>query len=256
MKPKNRICLRFDKEAHESARFYATTFSDGEVTVVHSAPCDYLGGKEGDVLTVEFTVLGVPCLGLNGGQVFRHSEAFSFEIVTDNQEETDRYWNAIVGNLKRQWSAAGSTASEHLGFVSPTRQFLVWRPHSPSEQVARPSSLRRRTGRRSSRTISARPSPSTSSRRWPLADPGCSVLRSWRVRDPGAPEPAWAASSCEISTWTSATASFAVADSFIDRFFLRRLSEVSYHEWRKVSDTSRFEVVAGPARARKEYLDK
>jgi predicted 3-demethylubiquinone-9 3-methyltransferase (glyoxalase superfamily) len=83
---------------HEAARFYAATFPDSEVTGVHKAPGDYPGGKEGDVLTVEFTVLGIPCLGLNGGPVFRHSEAFSFQIATENQEETDRYWNAIVGN--------------------------------------------------------------------------------------------------------------------------------------------------------------
>ena len=98
MKPKNTICLWFDKDAHEAARFYAATFPDSEVTAVHKAPGDYPGGKEGDVLTVEFTVLGIPCLGLNGGPTFRHSEAFSFQIATDNQEETDRYWNAIVGN--------------------------------------------------------------------------------------------------------------------------------------------------------------
>ena len=98
MKPKNTICLWFDKDAHEAARFYAATFPDSRVTAVHKAPGDYPGGKEGDVLTVEFTVLGIPCLGLNGGPEFRHSEAFSFQIATDNQEETDRYWNAIVGN--------------------------------------------------------------------------------------------------------------------------------------------------------------
>jgi predicted 3-demethylubiquinone-9 3-methyltransferase (glyoxalase superfamily) len=92
--PKNTICLWFDKDAHEAARFYAATFPDGEVTAVHKAPGDYPGGKEGDVLTVEFTVLGIPCLGLNGGREFRHSEAFSFQIATDNQEETDRYWNS------------------------------------------------------------------------------------------------------------------------------------------------------------------
>ena len=98
MKPKNTICLWFDKDAHEAARFYAATFPDSEVTAVHKAPGDYPGGKKGDVLTVEFTVLGIPCLGLNGGPAFKHSEAFSFQIATDNQEETDRYWNAIVGN--------------------------------------------------------------------------------------------------------------------------------------------------------------
>ena len=98
MKPKNTICLWFDKDAHDAARFYAATFPDSKVTAVHKAPGDYPGGKKGDVLTVEFTVLGIPCLGLNGGPAFRHTEAFSFQIATDNQEETDRYWNAIVGN--------------------------------------------------------------------------------------------------------------------------------------------------------------
>jgi 2-polyprenyl-6-hydroxyphenyl methylase/3-demethylubiquinone-9 3-methyltransferase len=98
MKPKNTICLWFDKDAHEAARFYAATFPDSQVTAVQKAPGDYPSGKEGDVLTVEFTVLGIPCLGLNGGPEFKHNEAFSFQIATDNQEETDRYWNAIVGN--------------------------------------------------------------------------------------------------------------------------------------------------------------
>jgi len=98
MKPKNTICLWFDKDAHEAARFYATTFPDSQVTAVHKAPADYPGGKKGDVLTVEFTVVGIPCLGLNGGPTFKHNEAFSFQIATENQEETDRYWNAIVGN--------------------------------------------------------------------------------------------------------------------------------------------------------------
>lgn len=98
MKPKNTICLWFDRNAHEAARFYALTFPDSNVTAVHEAPGDYPGGKKGDVLTVEFTVVGIPCLGLNGGPVFKHSEAFSFQIATENQEETDRYWNAIVGN--------------------------------------------------------------------------------------------------------------------------------------------------------------
>ena len=98
LKPKNTICLWFDKDAHDAARFYAATFPNSEVTAVRKAPGDYPGGKQGDVLTVEFTVLGVPCLGLNGGPAFKHNEAFSFQVATDNQEETDRYWNAIVGN--------------------------------------------------------------------------------------------------------------------------------------------------------------
>ena len=98
MKAKNTICLWFDKDAHDAARFYAETFPDSEVTAVHKAPADYPSGKQGDVLTVNFTVLGIPCLGLNGGPAFKHNEAFSFQVATDNQEETDRYWNAIVGN--------------------------------------------------------------------------------------------------------------------------------------------------------------
>jgi len=95
---KNTICLWYDKDAETAARFYAATFPDSAVDAVHHAPSDYPGGKEGDVLTVEFTVLGIPCLGLNGGPVFTHNEAFSFQIATEDQEETDRYWNAIVGN--------------------------------------------------------------------------------------------------------------------------------------------------------------
>jgi predicted 3-demethylubiquinone-9 3-methyltransferase (glyoxalase superfamily) len=98
MKSKNTIFLWFDKEAHEAAQFYAATFPDSEVTAVHRAPADYPGGKQGEVLTVEFTVLGLPCLGLNGGPTIRHTEAFSFQVATDSQEETDRYWTAIVNN--------------------------------------------------------------------------------------------------------------------------------------------------------------
>ena len=98
MKPKNTICLWYDDGALEAARFYAATFPDSEVTAVQKAPADFPGGKADDVLTVEFTVVGIPCLGLNGGPEFKHSEAFSFQIATDDQEETDRYWNAIVGN--------------------------------------------------------------------------------------------------------------------------------------------------------------
>jgi len=98
MKHKNTICLWFDKDAQEAAHFYAATFPDSKVTAVHKAPSDFPGGKQGDELTVEFTVLGIPCLGLNGGPAFKQSEAFSFQIATDTQEETDRYWNAIVNN--------------------------------------------------------------------------------------------------------------------------------------------------------------
>lgn len=94
----NVICLWYDGTAEEAARFYAKTFPNSAVTAVHRAPGDYPSGKQGQVLTVEFTVVGVPCLGLNGGPIFKHSEAFSFQIITESQEETDRYWNAIVGN--------------------------------------------------------------------------------------------------------------------------------------------------------------
>ncbi len=95
---KNTICLWYDHDAEAAARFYAATFPDSSVEAVFRAPSDFPSGKAGDVLTVQFTVLGIPCLGLNGGPTFRQSEAFSFQIATDDQEETDRYWNAIVGN--------------------------------------------------------------------------------------------------------------------------------------------------------------
>ena len=95
---KNTICLWYEKDAEAAARFYAETFPNSHVSAVHRAPGDYPSGKEGDVLTVEFTVAGVACLGLNGGPMFKHNESFSFQIATDDQAETDRYWNAIVGN--------------------------------------------------------------------------------------------------------------------------------------------------------------
>jgi len=95
---KNRICLWYEGEAHDAAQFYASVFPDSHVGAVHRAPADYPDGREGNVLVVEFTVMGIPCIGLNGGDRFRHSEAFSFQVATDTQEETDRYWDAIVGN--------------------------------------------------------------------------------------------------------------------------------------------------------------
>ena len=95
---KNTICLWYKSDAEEAARFYAKTFPDSTVGAVHKAPSDFPGGKAGQVLTVEFTVCGVPCLGLNGGPMIRPSQAFSFQIATDDQAETDRYWNAIIGN--------------------------------------------------------------------------------------------------------------------------------------------------------------
>jgi len=98
MAPKNTICLWYDGTALEAAQFYAETFPDSRVGAVMRAPGDYPSGAQGDVLTVEFTVMGIPCIGLNGGPAFRQTEAFSFMVATDDQEETDRLWNAIVGN--------------------------------------------------------------------------------------------------------------------------------------------------------------
>ena len=95
---KNTICLWYEKDAEAAARFYAATFPDSSVGAIFYAPSDYPAGKAGDVLTVEFAVAGIPCLGLNGGPAVKHSQAFSFQIATDDQPETDRYWNAIIGN--------------------------------------------------------------------------------------------------------------------------------------------------------------
>lgn len=98
MVARNTLCLWYDGTALEAATFYAQTFPDSAVHAVHRAPADFPSGKQGDVLTVDFTVAGIPCIGLNGGPAFKHSEAFSFQIATDDQAETDRLWNAIVGN--------------------------------------------------------------------------------------------------------------------------------------------------------------
>ena len=98
MTPKNTVCLWFDRDALEAAQFYADTIPDSSVGAVMRAPGDFPDGKEGDVLTVEFAVAGIPCVGLNGGPAFQQSEAFSFQIATDDQAETDRLWNAIVDN--------------------------------------------------------------------------------------------------------------------------------------------------------------
>ncbi len=95
---KNTICLWYDRDAEDAARFYAATFPNSSVGAVLRAPGDFPSGKKGDVLTVGFTVMGIPCLGINGGSAFKHSEAFSFQVATADQPETDRYWNAIVGN--------------------------------------------------------------------------------------------------------------------------------------------------------------
>ena len=110
--PRNTICIWYNKDALKAAKFYASVFPDSKVTAVRKAPGDFPSGKKGQVLTVEFTVLGIPCLGLNGGPQFKQSEAFSFQVATDTQEQTDRYWNAIIkhggkasycGWCKDQW---------------------------------------------------------------------------------------------------------------------------------------------------------
>lgn len=98
MNNKNTLCLWYNGDAQEAARFYARTFPDSAVGAVYLAPDDFPAGKKGDVLTVEFTVMNIPCLGLNGGPEFSHSEAFSFQVATEDQAETDRLWDAIVGN--------------------------------------------------------------------------------------------------------------------------------------------------------------
>lgn len=103
---KNTVCLWYNGDAEEAARFYARTFPDSRVIAVHRAPGDYPSGKEGAVLMVDFTVMGIPCVGLNGGPEFTPDEAFSFQVMTEDQAETDRYWNAIVGNGGKE-SACG-----------------------------------------------------------------------------------------------------------------------------------------------------
>jgi predicted 3-demethylubiquinone-9 3-methyltransferase (glyoxalase superfamily) len=105
---KNTICLWYDNDAEEAAQFYALTFPDSAVSAVYRAPGDYPSGKQGDVLTVSFTVMGVQCLGLNGGPEFKHNEAFSFQVATADQAETDRYWNAIINTADRKVRAAGA----------------------------------------------------------------------------------------------------------------------------------------------------
>jgi predicted 3-demethylubiquinone-9 3-methyltransferase (glyoxalase superfamily) len=116
LKPKNTICLWFNKDAQDAARFYAATFPNSEVTAAHKAPGDYPGGKEGDVLTVEFRVLGIPCLGLNGGPEFKHSEAFSFQIATDNQKRRTVTGTRSSPTAARKVSAVGArTAGASLG---------------------------------------------------------------------------------------------------------------------------------------------
>jgi 2-polyprenyl-6-hydroxyphenyl methylase/3-demethylubiquinone-9 3-methyltransferase len=109
---RNTICLWYDRDAEEAARFYARTFPESSVGAVHRAPGDFPSGKKGDVLTVEFVVMGIPCLGLNGGPGPKHSWAFSFQVATADQAETDRYWNAIVG-VRLVPGQMGSVLADH-----------------------------------------------------------------------------------------------------------------------------------------------
>lgn len=129
---RNTVCLWYDGGAEEAAHFYAQTFPDSSVSAVHRAPGDFPSGKQGDILTVEFTVLGIPCVGLNGGPFFKHCEAFSFQVATSNQAETDRYWNAIVGNggqesdcgwCKDKWGLSWQITPQVLldAFTDPNR---------------------------------------------------------------------------------------------------------------------------------------
>lgn len=94
----NTICLWYNGNAQDAAQFYADTFPNSFVGAVYRAPGNFPSGKEGDILTIEFTLMGIPCIGLNGGPAFVHNEAFSFQVATTDQAETDRYWNAIVDN--------------------------------------------------------------------------------------------------------------------------------------------------------------
>jgi len=122
---KNTICLWYNDDAEEAARFYAETFPDSSVKAVHRAPGDYPSGKQGDVLTVEFTVLGIPCLGLNGGPAFKHTEAFSFQVATADQAETDRYWDAIVGNGGQESACGWCKVSVQICLGSSSMVFMA-----------------------------------------------------------------------------------------------------------------------------------
>ena len=119
--PKNTICLWYNGDAEEAAQFYAKTFPDSSVGAVLRAPGDFHSGKKGDVLTVEFSVMGIPCLGLNGGPMFKHNEAFSFQVATYDQAETDRYWNAIIGNGGQESACGDMTSNSSL--ATSTRRY-------------------------------------------------------------------------------------------------------------------------------------
>jgi predicted 3-demethylubiquinone-9 3-methyltransferase (glyoxalase superfamily) len=133
---KNTICLWYDGAAEQAARFYASVFPDSAVNAVHRAPSDYPAGKQGDALTVEFTVLGIPCLGLNGGPGCSHSEAFSFQVSTIDQAETDRYWNAIIDN-GGQASACGWCKDKWGLSWQITPRVLMQAITDPDPQVAK-----------------------------------------------------------------------------------------------------------------------
>ena len=211
MTPKNTICLWFDKDAQDAARFYAATFPDSEVKAVHEAPADFPGGKKGDVLTVDFTVCGIPCLGLNGGPTFPQSEAFSFQIATDDQEETDRYWNAIVGNGGQEsacgwckdrwgvsWQITPRTLTEALaaGGDEARRAFEAMMPMTKIDVATRPGAT---SGSRMRTNAPSRLEPSTiaassSSRGTPRTNPrsvqtanGSKKARSVTIRPASAP---------------------------------------------------------------------
>jgi predicted 3-demethylubiquinone-9 3-methyltransferase (glyoxalase superfamily)/uncharacterized protein YbaA (DUF1428 family) len=133
---RNTVCLWFDGDAVEAAQFYARTFPDSAVGAIHRAPADFPSGKQGDVLTVEFSVMGVPCLGLNGGPAFKHSEAFSFQVATDDQAETDRLWNAIIGH-GGQASACGWCKDKWGLSWQITPRALIAAITDPDPQAAR-----------------------------------------------------------------------------------------------------------------------
>lgn len=146
--PRARICLWFNHDAQEAAAYYAGTFPDSSVDAVRTAPDDYPDGRKGDVLVVEFTVLGLPCMGLNGGPMFRHSEAFSVQVSTADQAETDRYWNAIVGNGGTEsacgwckdkwglsWQITPKVLSESLGDPDPALRSRVFAAMMPMRKI-------------------------------------------------------------------------------------------------------------------------
>jgi len=136
MDGKNTICLWYDGTALDAATFYARTFPDSEVKAVHHAPGDFPSGKQGDVLTVQFTVMGIPCLGLNGGPAFQHNEAFSFQVATDDQSETDRLWNAIVNNGGQE-SACGWCKDKWGGSWQITPRVLMDALADPDRAAAK-----------------------------------------------------------------------------------------------------------------------